>query len=370
MGGCANLRRVLTYAALMRRSHATGVVLFFCATTVFAAHPKLPSKKQAETMLQQASEAVNLWAPGTPPYHLSADIQLKLGGKKFNGTYDLWWAAPDKYREGLLMPAEGGTIAETDLALGDKFYVLRNTPTLSIPLWELRKALRSVPGIVYGPKNSEISRVYWDKRAQEVCVDKGLYAFVYESFVYESCFDKVSGSLQTFRREAASPWGGPAQTDKDMQGFEAADFTDFPVGKRFPREINTQLFDMKLQVTIRGLNADSRFDRDTFQPPPHSKVWDWCPNPVRGAEPTESLNIPIAEVKPPGRYIGYYINVAPNGRVNEVIPVRSDGKRVDHRMEQWLRENRYAILSCHGHAISWEGIVYAPEASTLRPPFP
>lgn len=341
----------------MKLIFAAGVVFLIVAAPVLASHRKLPSKKEAEAMLHQASEAANLWAPGTPPYHLSATIQLQLGSNKFNGRYDLWWAAPDKYREGFLMPAQGGVIAETDLALGDKFYVLRNTPTLSIPLWETRHALHEVPINIDGRPSLPIYHVDWDEQAKEICIDKPSGVFL-----YDSCFDSNARSLQQFKTEPSDEFGPPSSLE--TEGFQAIDFTDFPVGKRFPREVRSNLFDMALVVAIRSLDADPHFDRDTFQPPPRSKAVDWCPSPVQGSEPSGTLSIPGVQSKAPGKYVAYYVNVAPDGRTADVAPVRSGGQSFDSEMEHWIRGNRYATLSCHGQRIGWEGIIMAPESIT------
>lgn len=313
-------------------------------------------------MLQRASDAANIWEAGTPPYHLSTAVHFKLGGRKFDGRYDLWWAAPDRYREGFMMPAEGGVIAETDLALGNKFYTRRNTPTLSIPLWETRRALRMLPKMILGEGGRGIWRRYWNKRMKQSCIDKEYGV----EFLFESCFDATSRKLETVRLEP-KPQANlmpAAESMLNIEGSEANDFADFPIGKRFPHKLNYREYDMSIQITVLSLEPDSRFDNDTFVPTPRSKVSEWCPAPVLGPEPQHRNDFPLAQSDAPGKFIAYYIHVAPDGHVLEVVPVRSGGSSLDGRMEKWIRGTKYGTLSCSGHAIEWEGIEEAPEEIT------
>lgn len=355
-------------------------------------------------MLRQASDAANLWKAGTPPYHLSAVVHLELGRQKFAGRYDLWWAAPDKYREGFLMPARGGTIVETDLALGNKIYVLRNTPTLSIPLWELRRAMRAVsPTIVGDPVaaiehlaavsvHTHVSRVFSAKHAgkKETCVEVKHSIRVHRSLsvtftvnslpangepatMVKACFKPPSGDIASVTTEpdpgmavlslpAAIESGGYVKWRAD--DFAQAD------EKRYPKQIEIDDFNMRLAITVTELTHTSKFDSDTFQIPPHSVAWDWCPNPDYNYgnstinDLTQSQTSVFADnpfqMHIPHQYIAYYVRVGRDGRVSKFVTLSSAGTATDGRIKEWLRRSRYGILSCGGHAIPWEGIVTAP----------
>ncbi|HVB87460.1 MAG TPA: hypothetical protein VNK23_12440 [Candidatus Dormibacteraeota bacterium] len=336
-------------------------------------------------MLQQAADAANLWQAGTPPYHLSAVVHLDLGGNKFDGRYDLWWAAPDKYREGLVMPAKGGVIAETDLALGDKFYVLRNTPTLSIPLWELRRALRAVPAnlgahsasIVEHPSattTSYVSRVFSAQTGghAETCMEIRNRLTVHRPAglsagdpidVTQACFDFGDGGIVSISEHQNQEYFSPALEDLARE-FDVQDSDFIQVGaNRYPRQITTRNFDLTLKVTVTGLVQTTKFDSDTFQPPPHSVAWDWCANPriddgqntvddFYSSDRTDPLLVNM-----PDEYLAYYIRVGSGGQVNYFMPLRSAGSAVDQRVLNFLRARRYGIRSCGGHPIAWEGIV-------------
>ncbi|MGH9715145.1 MAG: hypothetical protein ACRD4R_00215 [Candidatus Acidiferrales bacterium] len=345
----------------------SAALVLTCSLLVWAGHPKLPSKKQAEAMLQRAADAANLWAPGTPPYHLSATVHLELGGSKFDGRYDLWWAAPDKYREGFLMPANGGTIVETDLALGNKFYVLRNTPALSIPLWRTRNLIRSVAMRIYSQDTMDIGAVHRSKSGgtDKTCVDAGENEMQLTiGAVTELCFD-AAGDLISTSTVPGSEVRTPEQVDAiKAMAWTAEEFQAFATGKRFPHRIGIHQNDLALELTVNTLETSAHFDHDTFEPSARAAVLDWCPNPMIGKNSKEMKyvrNGPHVNTKVPGSYIAYYVYVQPDGNVSKVVPLRSDGKSVDRRMEDWFRKFPFPTRSCGGQRIPWEGIVNPPE---------
>jgi hypothetical protein len=346
----------------MTRTSIIAIVLLCCSAPLFASHRKLPSKKEAKIMLQQAADAANLWEAGTPPYHLSAVVHLELGRQTFKGRYDLWWAAPDKYREGFLMPAEGGTIVETDLALGDKFYVLRNAPTLSIPLFETRNALHGVVLRIRGTRKDKVQSIYRNKRRQETCIEAGngdTMGFT------KSCFDPTQNLMSSDVTPNPMVDNTPAAVDAGKSFAWSLDqFAGFAGTKRFPHRIVVHRYDLTLTLAIKTLEQRPTFNSDTFQPMPRSTVSPWCANPTVGnsSEQLKELRtLPSVELRSPGSYIAYYIRVQRDGRVSEVVPVSSGGKSIDHRMENWLRTYRHSVLTCSGRTIPWESIFVVPE---------
>lgn len=344
----------------MKQIYGAGVILLFCVTTVFAAHQKLPSKKEAEMMLQQVSDAANLWEPGTPPYHLSAAVHLELGGSKFDGRYDLWWAAPDKYREGFMMPVQGGMIAETDLALIDKFYVLRNTPTLSIPLFEARTVLHGGAWWTGEGQTRKVWSIFRDT-GNDSCIDSYTGS---EALLTEACFDAAGEVVSVGAKPNAQ---GPAAIDAlEIWMWRLGQFTDFANSKRFPYEIEARQYYLAIAISVKSLDTISRFDDDTFEPPAHAMALPWCSDPTIGRDSEHAKHFsekPYVEVQPPGSYAAYYIYVEPDGRVSEAAPVRSGGDANDKRMENWLRKYPYATRSCGGQPVPWESIELLPEYS-------
>ena len=90
----------------------------------------VPSKKEAKELLRKAAADSELRGSGAAPFHLLANFKYTLDNNTVDGMYELFWAAPDKYREYFKM----GDVVETDIAAGNKLYVdpgtsrLRGTP--------------------------------------------------------------------------------------------------------------------------------------------------------------------------------------------------------------------------------------------------
>jgi hypothetical protein len=343
----------------MRQILAAGTAILLSALSASASHQKLPSRKQAELMLQQSADALNLWEAGTPPYHLSAEVHLEIGGRGFDGNYDVWWAAPDKFREGFLMPAQGGAIAEIDVARGDKFYVLRNTPTLSIPVWETQNALRDVLRRIHETEKSSIRSIHWHSGRQQMCIGTGV-AVAPEITSY--CFDATGKlvSVDMKPNEETTPAPLIDAMEKTWV-WRLNQFTGLAGGKRFPHHIEVSQYGLSLTIIVKALEATSHFASETFEPPAHATVFPWCSDPTtRFSKHLDEM--PIPRTRAPGIYIAYYVYVQPDGRVSKVVPVSSGGDAIDNGMEDWLRKHPYATRTCGDQPIPWESILVLPEA--------
>jgi len=117
------------------------IPLAFALALVLSSVPalaqSLPDKNEVREWIKKAQEASDLRSPGAAPYHLVAKTRYAIGDKTMDGTYEILWAAPDRYRVEFRM----GDIGETDLVLGDKKYVERNTQTMTLPMWSVSSIL-------------------------------------------------------------------------------------------------------------------------------------------------------------------------------------------------------------------------------------
>lgn len=398
---------MLTSAGLiaMKRILVTSAALLLCGYAVFASHQTLPSKEEAEAALQHAADAVDFWEVGTPPYHLSAAVHLEIGGRKYDAQYGLWWAAPNKYRELFLMPTDAGTIVETDLALGNKFYTVRNSPTLSIPQWEVRNAIRGLshaiyantPGVINNPAIAQgatnIARVFAAEigGVRKTCVDirrerEFQHPFlmgVRPLMIAEACFDSASGEVSSIMTKVDPALSTPGTEELARgQGWLADNFSKMGE-KRFPEHMTVRNFDLKLDLKVRELVQTDKFPSDTFQAPAHSVPEDWCPNPTYDRSHSDIDNLDLSELmdhesfsgKPsplllgvPREYLAYYIQVGSDGRVTSTVPLRSGGPVIDTYVEQFFRAERFGILSCGAQRIPWEGIVNGLPTFHLQSP--
>jgi hypothetical protein len=138
--------------------------LFAVSTLSFAilavpAYPQaLPSKTQANELLQKTIESQNLQLAGKPPFHLVAHVRYSFGGKTSEGVYEILWAAPDRFRETFQLEK----MTEIDVALGDKIYISRNTLTLTPQFLHLRNFVHH-PIFLYLGSKSTAHRIYLRK---------------------------------------------------------------------------------------------------------------------------------------------------------------------------------------------------------------
>jgi hypothetical protein len=330
-----------------------------------AAAQSLPSKKEAAALLQKAADAADLGAPDTPPYHLGARVRMQVGDKAYQGTYDLRWAAPDKYREAFQVQVDTVGMAETDLALADKFYTLRNTTTLSFELWEVRRRVRSVQRAFFWGDKPKVSRVFSAKEGgeQRTCIDSGS-----ELKVMETCFDPRTGEAVSSSLKP-NKWNNYPPELIDTIKDDTYDFRDFATlsNKRYPRQIKIHEFDLGLEIEVVILEQVNRFDDDIFVPPDHASESDWCAKPDTTHDSRDWNDMPQITMRPPGGYFSYYVLVGRDGRFHKFAPLRSAGKQFDGRVEEWVRGARFGTESCAGKPIEWE-LVFTPPIifSTLR----
>ncbi len=317
-----------------------------------------PSKKDAADILEKAATAADLWSEDAPPYHLAASVVVYLGKDAYKGTYDLWWASPDKYREGFQMQVGADTYAETDLALGDKFYTLRNTTTLSFQLWQVRRGVREVHHRFFWGHEPKKPRVYRARVGGEqiTCIDVDS-----EIQRIETCLDPVTGQVSS---SSVKPTEAGTKTPEvaEMARSSGWEITNFAIleNKRYPRRIKLQEYDLALEVNVTSLDRVSRFGDDVFQPIPRAAASDWCAQPTAGKDSLDMNSAPLFKFHAPGRYIAYYAKIASDGRASLLLPLRSGGSVIDGRMEDWLRHSQFGTLSCAGKPIEWEAVLTAP----------
>src|SRR5271163_1908450 len=151
------MRRILTIAIF---------VLTMCARP--AAAQLLTSTKDAADLVAKAQEQMRLTGPGATPFHILAKIHFAVGSASVDGEYEVLWESADRYREEFRL----GSLSATYLALQDKQYIRRNTPTLTYPQWRVRM-LMGFPSARYDASKPDIVKVYKSQIGSEdvICAD-------------------------------------------------------------------------------------------------------------------------------------------------------------------------------------------------------
>jgi outer membrane lipoprotein-sorting protein len=74
------------------------VAVLLCLVTTTVQAQSLPSKKEATALVQKAMETTKLKVEGVP-FHLVAKIHYEAYSRTSDGSYELLWSAPDRFRE-------------------------------------------------------------------------------------------------------------------------------------------------------------------------------------------------------------------------------------------------------------------------------
>lgn len=318
------------------------VLTTFCFSTWAGSPGKMPvSKKEAFNLVRGAFSAMDLTSPGSTPFHLLANVHYELGRESADGEYELLWSAPDRWRENFRMER---VESEVNLALGDKLYVLRSGPAPSLPLLRAREILHptSDNAFTWSLDVRKVLTVVVNGQA-ETCVDAR------NSAVEERvCMDSDTGTLLSVRDNNRT---GPAYLDFNRTDFACID------RKCFPHKIESRYFDEHMDVRVTTLEHVARFSDDVFTAPPNSVAHDWCALPTaNGKTSRDPFSITIS----PPRIIAYWLSIAPNGRVENVVPLRPGGAAVDNRMERVFRSERFPTRTCGQTPVGYDELFYLP----------
>lgn len=343
MGNGVLLQRHL---AMKRRvaANIAACASLVCAFPLWLDAQTLPTKKEAEAILQNASEAADLWASDSAPFHLLASVHYELGGQPSDGTYELLWRSPDQYREYFEMR----TAKEMEIASGGKLSILRNTPTMTIPLWSAQRNLRSIKSYFLRLKVKRVRAVQVNGM-EATCVDsEGT------SSERQDCFDSSNNLAVSVSFVEKLPFG----RNSDCCRAELTSFASLGK-KRYPLRIITKEFDEKLDATITTFDRPKSISEDLFVSPADAQIFDWCPNPTTSGH-IEFPSGAVGRMGAPGGTFPYYVLVGRDGHVKRSAPMRSAGRQVDHKMATWLQMARFPVQSCGGNPVEYETVMVAP----------
>jgi hypothetical protein len=341
----------------MWRTSRSAVFLIFGPGLALISIPvfaqSLPSKKEATEWVRKAQEASDLQSPDAPPYHLVAKIRYTINDKTMDGTYEILWATPDRYRVEFRM----GDIRETDLVLGDKKYVERNTPTMTLPIWSASSILFFSAVLPTAPSRSfyTVHQVSWlgDGANRQVCANVG------ESVAidHELCFDAKTTEL-------TSTHNHPKPHRAVINATIAMDSTDYAsLGKmRYPQRVVRRWGPETIEATVEKWEAVEKFDERVFEPLSNSIVWDWCSSPKIEVPKSNRPYVPPINVDPISGllsfpYFGLYKVVRADGTVKEATLLFGSPKGPAKELLDIQRHDRSAILICGVKPVEYETIL-------------
>lgn len=342
----------------MRRVTLTASLLLALGSLALAAPAQaqtLPSKNEAAEWARKAEEASRLEGPGATPFHLVAKIHYALGDQNLDGTYEMLWAAPDRYRLEIRL----GSIGETQVVLSDKKYVQRTTPTISLAAWSVESLFDS--NIIPAPLGAftfQVGKVFFPKNAarSQICIAEGGHASIPRQY----CFDAVTTEVVSQQTLAT------ANQTVSPQSAYSVELSDYKtVGeKRFPQNILRHNGPEQINATVEKWESVQAFGDSVFSPPPAAAAWDWCIAPEirepKSKPPLgpliapESISLVNDTVKI--RYLVLYKIVAADGHTKQVTRIfgATDGPAQTF-IDGQLRFPSPVRL-CNGKAIEYETV--------------
>ena len=328
--------------------------LVFALVLVFSPFPalgqSLPDKKEVMEWVRKAREASDLQSPDAAPYHLVAKIRYTMNEKTMDGTYEILWSAPDQYRVEFRM----GDIGETDLVLGDKKYVKRNTPTMTLPMWTISSLLFFSKPMPSAPSSDSVQKLSW----VGVGANRQICAIVGESATldHEFCFDAETTEVTAIDTH-------PKSHSPVVNAATTMDLTEYAnLGKmRYPQRLLRRSGPEAIDVTVEKWEAVEKVDENVFAPLSNSVVWGWCSAPEIKMPNSNSPHVLPLNVDPISGtlsfpYFGLYKVVRADGTVKEATLMFGDPKGPAKELLDRQRHDRSAVHICGGKPVEYETV--------------
>ncbi len=255
------MRDVNRFFAALALAFLSILVLFASPITNVSVNEKHDLRAEAQALLRQCNEMVNLTAPDGPPFRLHASVQATDElGQPIQGTYLLCWASLDRYRQEMNFPG----YSAVSVADGHTIWKKRTLPYVPLFDWRTLTAIQSPQQALLAPIESvkSINRITQDG-VELTC----LQTEVLQWFERKVCLD-VNAAV-------------PVLTE-DRQLGSRIEFSKFMLlgyhpFHRFPREIRYSLWG-KLRVTIDVDQIDllGKEDPAWLIPPSGARAWPMC----------------------------------------------------------------------------------------------
>jgi hypothetical protein len=344
----------------MRRVLAAATALISALPLLFAPSVRaqtLPSKQEAAEWVRKAIETSYLEAPGAPPFHLVATIHYTVGEQILDGSYEILWAAPDRYRLELRL----GSVGETDVILGNKKYVARTTPTMSLAFWSVSGLFDNIAGPPPAtPSAFRVAKVTSvnDPSGHRIRVTEGGNVALARQFDFDaSSFELVA------QRVLPKNYNPLPETPYSVE------MTDYrSLGKlRYAGEISKRNGPEHIIATLQKLEPVQIFGDDVFVPLASGAVWDWCAVPeIRQPKnppplppgaifvPAGNLNVaPVFKTS----YLAVYKIVAADGQARQVTQILGPTGTTETAFVEHERRYPSPIHICDGHPIEYETVL-------------
>jgi len=300
----------------------------------------LPTKTEAADRLKTVMRQVNLQNQDLPPFHLKAKVHYEVNKRVTDAEYELYWAAPDRFRR----EYRAGNAVDTDWVVDGKRYVVRPDPEELLPLVRLNDVIFEPLNFLGDtPKINKVQRKNV-RGTEQTCIESDQE--FYYNYVCFGTADEIVSATSIYEFRAKTP-------RVDLEDFAA-------LGQgRYPRRIIRRWSPGTLEIKIDSVEAVSTFADGLFSPAPTALYLDSCVDPVRTGE------APLGESHTDGRH-GYGIDpvdVYPEPTAAFYVLIGTDGRMIEGvsiflypTPPGFMEKAIFPIYSCRGRPIEYEAV--------------
>jgi hypothetical protein len=358
-----------------------------CAPIPCAAQA-LPSKTRAAELLAKADARTQLTSPYSPQFHFIATIHYVAKLFSASGTYEVLWAAPNRFREEFRL----GALRESVVVSKGEVYDSRNTPAVlylaseaatltGVPARGPDTALREgselgqipafgqVPAVdtesaPRHPVRRHVDDVFGRKLGNGtlICIKESgnspdfQHDFDYVEEVRTVCLDSASDEIVSDQTDTT------ASAARFTSSVVRSGFVDFGA-LRVPTHITFSSPDETMDLRVEHLNPVLNFAEGVFAPPSGASSFDWCLNP--GVERPKASAPPFLMLYPgvltstgldASGFHAFYMRIGPDGHISELAEIHRDGtaRRLESRSIDHLK---LFVQTCGGKPAEYETLI-------------
>jgi hypothetical protein len=313
-----------------------------------------PSYPGVNEMLERVFIAMNLRKPDSPPFHMLVRFHYEVAGQAQDGTYEIFWAGTQHYREIFQLGGE----QEIDVAIDNKMYTSRTGVAVTLPMRNMRELVKSpmpeylmVDYDVISVANEQVegqTRMCIHIIKRDANTNQQGNASV--------CFDPDSKLIMSISAQGNFL---NVPTNVQLTSFKSLGVKRYPM--HMTETVATELMPpANIEANVETLENVTKFDDDPFAPPPGATMRDWCPTLAQAPslEDYDQPSFPQDQLK---NLTEFFVLVGANGRVEQAERVRPAADPVgEQKVETWLKTARFPIQNCGTTPVEYETF-YTPK---------
>ena len=330
-------------------------------------NPSLPSKEEAKALVERSNKLTSLRAFGSAPFHIHAKVKsYGPKGQNIQGTYELWWASLDRWREEI----NWGDKSFARIANNNRLWII-GADTYRLDTLHVTELLgfSSRIGI---PADRSIDRV----QAKQI---GGVPAICMRLFHFSSAPGEASIAgtglliMSPLNVERSACWdaatGLPLRIEAGSDRVELGNYS--AIGdKQFPHKLHELRGGKTLiEVELDSLELLDVMTTDALTPPGGTSAKPWCvnmisPTPLRFGNASSTTSLPGGGFNTPlptellGRELVVF-RVDEAGRAVDVHAFTTGGEvSFKDRERLTLLESRFRPATCDGRPVEADFVMH------------